>query len=161
MQAPPAVRPRRLTMTLRFLPPAVLATVCFGAVPAVRDSLRFSALAGCYDVPNDLLGQKWTYRYPGEDDKITNPTFHQKAYVCVHVFDQSRPVLLVSREDGDWCFLCGDVHPDSADHYRVVGRGHVVYRDFSLSSILDLLPNEEAERVAIGEPWIRTVLKPQ
>ena len=93
--------------------------------------------------------------------KLSNPEFHQKSYVCIHVFDQSRPVLLVSREDGDWCFLCGDVHPDSADYYRVVGLGHVVERDPSLSSVLDLSPNEEAERVAVGDRWIRTNLELQ
>jgi len=93
--------------------------------------------------------------------KITHPSFHQKSYVCIHVFDQSRPVLLVSREDGDWCFLCGDLHADSADYYRVVGLGHVVERDPSLNSILDLSPNEEAERVAVGERWIRTNREPQ
>lgn len=93
--------------------------------------------------------------------KNTQPSFDQKSYVCIHVFDQSRPVLLVTREDGDWCFLCGDLHPESADYYRVVGLGHVVARDQSLNSILDLSPNEEAERVAVGERWIRTNQEPQ
>ena len=93
--------------------------------------------------------------------KVMNTISHQKSYVCIHVFDNSRPVLLVSREDGDWCFLCGDTHPQSADHYRVVGLGHVVERDPSLRTILDLLPNEEAERSAVGGAWIRTNLLPQ
>jgi hypothetical protein len=87
-------------------------------------------------------------------------SFHRKSYVCIHVFNQSRPVLLVSREDGDWCFLCGDVHPDSAEHYRVVGMGHVVEQDPSLESVMDLLPNEEVERIAVGEGWVRTNLDP-
>ena len=87
-------------------------------------------------------------------------SFHQKSYVCIHVFDRSRPVLLVSRPDGDWCFLCGDVHPDSAEHYRVVGMGHVIEQDLSLKAVIDLLPNEEAERSAVGERWIRTGLDP-
>lgn len=91
----------------------------------------------------------------------TIPSFHQKSYVCIHVFDRSRPVLLVSREDGDWCFLCGDVHPDSGEYYRVVGLGHVVEQDPLLRSVLDLLPNEEAERIAVGERWIRTNLEPE
>lgn len=38
---------------------------------------------------------------------------HQKAYVYPHVFDDSIPVLLVSRPEGDWCFLCGVVHSDT------------------------------------------------
>jgi hypothetical protein len=92
--------------------------------------------------------------------KIAKPNFHQKSYVCIHVFDQSRPVLLVSRDGGSWCFLCGHLHPDSAEHYRAVGLGHVIERDASLGSILDLLPNEEAQRAASGERWIRTNMQP-
>jgi hypothetical protein len=84
--------------------------------------------------------------------------FHQKAYVCIHIFEDVKPVLLVSREHGDWCFLCGDTHPEDASFYRVVGIGHVIGLDEDLESILDLLPNEEAERIAPGEPWMRTNL---
>ena len=84
--------------------------------------------------------------------------FHKKAYVCIHVFENVKPVLLVSREDGDWCFLCGEDHPNDASFYRVVGIGHVIEQDPELESLLDLKPNEEAERTAPGEVWIRTDL---
>ena len=84
--------------------------------------------------------------------------FHQKAYVCIHVFEQTKPVLLVSRGDGDWCFLCGDEHPNDAKFYRVVGIGHVLERYPDLKEVLDLKPDEEAERSAPGESWIRTSL---
>ena len=57
-------------------------------------------------------------------NQITKIDFHQKAYVCIEVFRGERPVLLVSREDGDWCFLCGADHPDDASFYRVAGIGH-------------------------------------
>ena len=83
------------------------------------------------------------------------PAFHLKSYVCIHVFEQTRPVLLVSRPDGDWCFLCGDVHPDDASAYRVVGLEHVVERDPSLEDVLDLAPGHEAERRVPGEAWVR------
>ena len=46
-------------------------------------------------------------------------------------------------------------------YYRVVGLGHLVEHDPSLKSVLDLSPNEEAERIAVGERWIRTNLEPQ
>lgn len=82
--------------------------------------------------------------------------YETKAYVCVHVFDGTRPVLYVTRPDGDWCALCGDDHPDDASSYRVVGIGHVVERDASVGDVLDLASNEEAERVAVGAPWIRS-----
>jgi hypothetical protein len=88
----------------------------------------------------------------------TSIDFHRKAYVCIHVFDQTKPVLLVSRPDGDWCFLCGEEHPENPDFYRVGGIGHVLDNDTSLREVLDLAPEEEAERIAPGAPWIRTDL---
>ncbi len=84
---------------------------------------------------------------------------HVKSYVCVHVFDLQRPVLYVTRPDGDWCFLCGsDDHPDDASAYRVVGLGHAVERDPSLAEVMNLEPNEEAERDEVGSAWVRTAL---
>lgn len=81
---------------------------------------------------------------------------HQKSYVCIHVFADSRPVLLVSRPEGDWCFLCGGEHPEDASAYRVVGIGHVFEKDPTLKSLEDLAPDWEAEREEVGKPWIRT-----
>lgn len=83
---------------------------------------------------------------------------HHKAYVCSHVFDQTRPILLVSRPDGDWCFLCGENHPDDASAYKVVGIGHVLDQDPSLRPLDDLPPNWDAERKKVGEEWKRTPL---
>lgn len=85
---------------------------------------------------------------------------HQKAYVCIHVFEGVKPVLLVSRPEGDWCFLCGDEHPDDASSCRVVGLGHIVSRDPSLEALLDLPPDWEMEREASGSPWMRTRCTP-
>lgn len=79
-----------------------------------------------------------------------------KSYVCIHVFDGTRPVLYVTRPEGDWCALCGDDHPDEASSYRVVGLGHVVDRDPTVGEVLDLSPNEEAERSSVGAPWVRS-----
>ncbi len=90
-----------------------------------------------------------------DEEKIN---FHQKAYVCIDVFENKKPVLLVSRADADWCFLCGDEHPEDASYYKVVGIGHVLEQDISLEALLDLAPEQEAERVAPGQPWIRTDL---
>jgi len=82
-------------------------------------------------------------------------SYHEKAYVCVHVFDSSRPVLLVSRSGRDWSFLCGAEHEDTAENYRVVGKGHILDRDPTLSELADLVPNWEAERTSISEDWVR------
>ena len=85
---------------------------------------------------------------------------HQKVYVCNHVFDRERLALLVSRADGDWCFLCGDVHPNEASSYRVVGIGHVLAADPSLQRVMDLQPDWEAERESSSGNWIRTRCDP-
>jgi hypothetical protein len=79
-----------------------------------------------------------------------------KSYVCIHVFDRIRPVLYVTRPNGDWCALCGGDHPDDASSFRVVGIGHVIDYDPSVAEVLDLRPNQEAEREAVGEPWLRS-----
>jgi hypothetical protein len=80
---------------------------------------------------------------------------HHKAFVCNHVFDHTRPVLLVSRPDGDWCFLCGEQHPDDSSAYEVVGICHVLDSDSSLAELHDLPSNWEAERKKVGQDWIR------
>ena len=78
-----------------------------------------------------------------------------KSYVCSHVFENKRPILLVVREDGDWMFMCGGA--DHVSHqYRVVGVGHLVDRDPTLNDCADLPNGSEAERSAIGEPWLRS-----
>jgi hypothetical protein len=82
----------------------------------------------------------------------------RKSYVCIEVFKNEKPVLLVSREHGDWCFLCGGDHPEDPSFFRVVGIGHVLQRHPELNALLDLKPNEEAEREAPGKPWIRTTI---
>ncbi len=77
------------------------------------------------------------------------------AYVCSRVFENSRPVLLVSREGGDWQYLCGMQHY-SGERPHVVGRGHLLERDPTLKELLDLPTDWEAERSTVGEPWTRT-----
>ena len=79
-----------------------------------------------------------------------------KAYVCTEVFNAERPILYVTRPDGDWCFLCGEEHPQDASAYRVVGINHPVSGDPTLEDVLDLGVNEEAERSAVGGQWTRS-----
>ena len=80
-----------------------------------------------------------------------------KTYVCTHVFDEAMPVLLVVHDkDGDWSFVCGGHHEDSAKAYRVVGVGHLTSRDSSLDQCADLPIGFEAERSAVSQQWIRT-----
>lgn len=82
---------------------------------------------------------------------------HQKSYICSHAFTSERHILYVTRPDGDWCFMCGDVdHPADASALRVVGLGHVLGHDPSLAEVLDLEPNEEAERATLTGEWTRS-----
>ncbi len=76
------------------------------------------------------------------------------AYVCSHVFEGSKPVLLVCKEDGDWQFLCGEEH-DQEEIPRVIGINHILYKDASLNELMDLDDNWEAERCTIESKWIR------
>jgi hypothetical protein len=76
------------------------------------------------------------------------------AFVCRHVFEGSRPIRLVAHEDGDWQFLCGEEH-EPGEGPRVVGLNHLVERDPSLVDVLELQEGWEAERPAVGGPWVR------
>lgn len=75
------------------------------------------------------------------------------AFVCRHVFDESRPILLVAHEEGDWQFLCGQPH-ESGDLPLVVGLNHLTDRDASLIEVLKIQEGWEAERREVGQPWI-------
>jgi hypothetical protein len=77
------------------------------------------------------------------------------AYVCSHVFNETRPVLLVSRVGGDWQCLCGGVH-DDGEVPNVVGLNHLLERDASLRELEDLPDDWEAERTSVNDAWIRT-----
>jgi hypothetical protein len=80
---------------------------------------------------------------------------HTASYICSHIFDASRPVLLVVHEDGDWSLMCGDGHDFDRNPPKVVGIGHILDRDPSLSQVLDLENGFEAERRGVNEPWER------
>jgi hypothetical protein len=85
---------------------------------------------------------------------------HHKAYVCNHIFEHSRPILLVSRQDGDWCFLCGEEHENDASAYKLVGIGHILNFDRSLSVLHDLPVDWDAERVSVEQEWVRSPCEP-
>jgi hypothetical protein len=81
---------------------------------------------------------------------------HTRCFICIHVFDNTRPVLLAARgSDGDWMLLCGDTHPQMVDQCKLVGIGHITSRDPTLNEILDLPPGFEAERPVVGGAWER------
>lgn len=77
------------------------------------------------------------------------------AFVCSHVFNDTRPVLLVSRAGGDWQCLCGGSH-EAGEVPSVVGLNHLLERDSTLRALQDLPDEWEAERASVKDPWIRT-----
>lgn len=80
--------------------------------------------------------------------------FHHKAYVCDEVFKGVKPVLLVTREGEDWCFLCGEGHPVGGDFLHVVGIGHLFEKDDSLREVSSLKPDWFAERKSHKSKWV-------
>ncbi len=76
------------------------------------------------------------------------------AYACSHVFSRQKPILLVSRSDGDWQLVCGDMH-DMDERPLPVDLEPLFEADASLRELADLPPEWEAERSAEGEPWVR------
>jgi hypothetical protein len=88
-----------------------------------------------------------------------NEPQHTVAFVCSHVFDATRPVLLVAREGGDWQLLCGSDHGES-ERPHVVGLEHLLKRDSTLEAVLDLPDNWEAERPSVGAMWERRQCDP-
>jgi hypothetical protein len=73
-------------------------------------------------------------------------------FICKHVF-QGHPVLFASRVDGDWQLLCGGIHDDGDG--MVAHLRHLIDGDPSIEAILDLPAEFEAERDAVGSPWVR------
>jgi hypothetical protein len=85
----------------------------------------------------------------------TFSTGNLKSYICSHVFQDERPILLIVHEDGDWVFMCGKSdHGDNDIH--IVGVGHLVDRDPSINECANLANDCEAERETVASPWIRT-----
>ena len=65
-------------------------------------------------------------------------------------------VLVVTREDGDWAFLCEDrVHEDEG--VVVVEIGDVLERDPSLAVLADMVVDEVAIRSTPTSEWVRAV----
>ena len=76
------------------------------------------------------------------------------SYVCKHIFNQTKPILLVSREDGDWQFLCGENHDDE-ELPHVIGLNHIYEIDPSIISLKNLKKNYVADRGSINDKWKR------
>ncbi|WP_019865449.1 hypothetical protein [Methylovulum miyakonense] len=74
-------------------------------------------------------------------------------FICPHIFENTRPILLVIHDEGDWQCLCGQYDHDGKGH--LVGIGHLIQRDASLDELFDLQDGWEAERASENDAWIR------
>ena len=77
---------------------------------------------------------------------------NEPAFICSHIANKSKPILLVCREGGDWQFLCGEEHENEIP--IVVCIGHIFGEDKSLLDIIDLKENWIAKRESIGKKWV-------
>ena len=74
-------------------------------------------------------------------------------FFCEHIFENSRPILLVIRDfDGHWQFLC-DQGDDSEDGCHHVGVYHLIERDPSLAETANLEIGQGVERSNPTSPW--------
>lgn len=77
------------------------------------------------------------------------------AVVCHHVLHGTHPVLLVTKLPGErWSFLCGGLHR-GMDEYGVICIGHILEKDSSLTEVMDLPDNWDAERADVTSAWRR------
>jgi hypothetical protein len=82
-------------------------------------------------------------------------------YVCNHIFEGIRPILLVCYENEEMSFLCGSPHKWEAGELIVGGINHVVENDPTvIDAMKDLSNGWEAERVKVGSPWLKTKIEP-
>ena len=73
------------------------------------------------------------------------------AFISQHVFRGEQEIALVSRDGGDWQFLCAKDH--SGDTPFVVGVEHMFEKDPSLESLRSLPIGWEAYRSSATDDW--------
>jgi hypothetical protein len=84
---------------------------------------------------------------------------HVGVFICTHVLGNTRSVAFVTHEtDGDWVFACGDEDHPGVESWHVIGLSHLVERDATLASLMDLDRGWSAERISVEGPWRRTQL---
>jgi hypothetical protein len=90
---------------------------------------------------------------PKSDYKFDLPK-NTACFVCNHVLNKERPILLVSHDEADsnWQFLCGkNDHDDQS--IRIISLEEVTELDNSINDLFDLPEGVTAERVDIGLTW--------
>ena len=78
--------------------------------------------------------------------------------ICSHIFEASRPILLVAHDAGGWNFACGQSDHEGSKDFHVVGVGHLSDLDTSVNECADLPIGCIAERASLGSPWARQIM---
>lgn len=79
--------------------------------------------------------------------------------VCIHVLREERPVLFVSKSDGDIVLACGggDHSFPGIDDWATALPSHFTGNDPALGIVRVIEDGEWALRARVGAPWQRTV----
>jgi hypothetical protein len=116
---------------------------------------------GAADFPSQErsgFGYPWSvsHEHPTADDFSFKEDRHTAAYTCKHVWTDGKPILLVSHGgEGDWQFLCGEDHDETAaaKDGLVVCLEHVAHRDPSVNELATMCTGHVASRAHVGAPW--------
>lgn len=74
-------------------------------------------------------------------------------FVCVHVLNGEKPVLMVTHDDdGYWQFLCGGSHTE--EDARIVSLREAYELDTSTGILAGMGYGETAERKDAGSEWV-------
>ena len=74
-------------------------------------------------------------------------------YVCSHIFEKKSPILLSVRDEDGWQFLCGNEGCPENSQPRLIGVGHLIHRDPSISELVNLKLNSFAQKIHSNAEW--------
>lgn len=81
-------------------------------------------------------------------------------FTCSHVMEGAPVLLFAHEEDGDLQFLCGASGHDFGTECRYLHATHVLEWQPDLLSLPIVEMGFEAERTAVGAPWIVSPIPP-
>lgn len=75
-------------------------------------------------------------------------------FVCSHIMDRSRPILLASheKEDGFWQFLCGCNNHNDAD-IKIISLKQAVEIDSSINELFEMPLGVATDRKSVNDKW--------
>lgn len=105
--------------------------------------------------PPAIVSLKQSTPSDARDDRMEFSPPNLGVIICSHVYDASRPILLVTHDDEGWNFACGHHDHRGAEDFHVAGVGHLIERDPSINQCADLPVGHLAERASVDSRWTR------